>query len=175
MKTIGVVRRIDDLGRVVIPKEIRKTLKIKDGESVEIFIESDNIVLKKYHPLDGVPNFYKDYVESIHSELGGNVMITDRDKIVAISGELKKDYYDKPISKQLEDIIHSRSVVICREKSDVSIAQDYTVDGSYVIAPVISNGDEIGAVIILFINKLIDDFSIKTGIIASKFLGKYIE
>ena len=66
MKTTGVVRRIDDLGRIVIPKEIRKTLRIKDGESVEIFLDSDNIVLKKYSPLGGIPNFYKEYADSIY-------------------------------------------------------------------------------------------------------------
>ncbi|MDO4368960.1 MAG: stage V sporulation T C-terminal domain-containing protein [bacterium] len=175
MKAIGVVRRIDDLGRVVIPKEIRKTLKIKDGESVEIFVDRENIILKKYHPFGGAPDFYKDYVDAIYSELGGNIMIADRDRIVAASGELKKDCFDKPISKQLEEIIHSRSVVVCRENSNISVAENHAVDGSYVIAPVISNGDEMGAVIILFMNKIIDDFSVKTGIIASKFLEKYVE
>ena len=92
MKTTGVVRRIDDLGRIVIPKEIRKTLRIKDGESVEIFLDSDNIVLKKYSPLEGLPDFYKDYVDSIYSEIGGNVFIVDRDVILAVSGDLKKKY-----------------------------------------------------------------------------------
>ena len=73
MKTTGVVRRIDDLGRTVIPQEIRKTLRIKDGESVEIFLNSDNIVLKKYSPLEGLPDFYKDYVDSVYSEIGNNI------------------------------------------------------------------------------------------------------
>ena len=102
MKTTGVVRRIDDLGSIVIPKEIRKTLRIKDGESVEIFLNSDNIVLKKYSPLEGLPDFYKDYVDSIYSEIGNNIVIVDRDKIVAVSGELKKKYFNKSISSIVE-------------------------------------------------------------------------
>ena len=84
MKATGVVRRIDDLGRIVIPKEIRKTLRIKDGEYLQFFLESDNIVLQKYSPMVGLPAFYKDYVYSVQSEIGGNVMVADREKIVAI-------------------------------------------------------------------------------------------
>ena len=66
MKTTGVVRRIDDLGRIVIPKEIRKNLHIKNGETLEIYLESENIVLKKYSPLGNINNFYKTYVDSIY-------------------------------------------------------------------------------------------------------------
>lgn len=175
MKTTGVVRRIDDLGRIVIPKEIRKTLRIKDGESVEIYLDSDNIVLKKYSPMGGLPDFYKDYVDSIYSEIGGNVIIVDRDKIVAVAGEYKKKYLNKRISSVLDEIIQNRVVIFSEEVSDIVITSDVTENCSYVIAPVISNGDAIGAVIILFDDSKMEDFIIKTGIIAAKFLGKYVE
>ena len=101
MKTTGVIRRIDDLGRIVIPKEIRKTLRIKDGESLEIYLDSDNIVLKKFSRLEGLSNFYKNYVDSVQSSIGENIMITDNEKIVAVAGTLKKKYLDHDISNYI--------------------------------------------------------------------------
>ena len=175
MKNTGVVRRIDDLGRIVIPKDIRKTLRIKDGESLEIFLSSDNIVLKKYSPLEGLQSFYKTYAESICSEIGYNVLIADRDKIVAASGDFKKKYFEKPISSTIDFVIQSRIVSSSKELVNISIVSDDTLDASYVIAPIITNGDAVGAVIIMSPKDSIDDFVIKTGIIAAKFLGKYIE
>ena len=175
MKATGVVRRIDDLGRIVIPKEIRKTLRIKDGEYLQIFLDNENIVLQKYSPMVGLPAFYKDYVDSVYSEIGGNVIIADREKIVAIAGSLKKKYLEQNISKDLDDIIQKREVVSSVDKDFVNIIQNEETEGSYVIAPIISNGDAIGTVIILFTDSNIDDFIIKTGTIAAKFLGKYIE
>ena len=175
MKSTGVVRRIDDLGRIVIPKEIRKTLRIKDGESVEIFLNSNNIVLKKYSPMEGLSSFYKDYVESIYSELGNNILIVDRDKIIAACGDLKKKFINKHISSSLDLTIKNRAVVSSYEIVNISLVNDTFIDASYVIAPIITNGDVMGAVIILSQNEKIDDFIIKTGVIAAKFLGKYIE
>lgn len=175
MKATGVVRRIDDLGRIVIPKEIRKTLRIKDGEYLQFFLESENIVLQKYSPMVGLPDFYKDYVNSIYSEIGGNVLITDREKIVAISGSLKKNYQDKRISSYLDNIIQNRIISYSLEKTNIDLINETLNNVSYVIAPIISDGDAIGSVIILSIEEEINDFIVKTGSIAAKFLGKYIE
>ena len=175
MKATGVVRRIDDLGRIVIPKEIRKTLRIKDGEYLQFFLESENIVLQKYSPMVGLRDFYKDYVNSIYSEIGGNVLITDREKIVAISGSLKKNYQDKRISSYLDNIIQNRIISYSLEKTNIDLINETLNNVSYVIAPIISDGDAIGAVIILSIEEEINDFIVKTGSIAAKFLGKYIE
>ena len=86
MKTTGVVRRIDDLGRIVIPKEIRKSMRIKDGESLEIFLDSDNIILKKYSDLGDLVDFYKNYADSINLYVNENIIIVDRNNIVAIAG-----------------------------------------------------------------------------------------
>ena len=175
MKSTGVVRRIDDLGRIVIPKEIRKTLRIKDGESVEIFLNSNNIVLKKYSPMESLADFYKDYVESIYSELGNNIMIVDRDKIIAVSGDLKKKFLNKHISAALDLLIKNRIVESSKDFSKISFINNDFIEASYVIAPIITNGDAMGAVIIMSTDEKIDDFVIKTGVIAAKFLGKYIE
>ena len=175
MKTTGVVRRIDDLGRIVIPKEIRKTLRIKDGEYLQFFLDRENIVLQKYSPMFGLPIFYKNYVDSIYSEIGGNIIVSDRENIVAVAGVLKKTYLNKKISNVLDDIIHKREVVFSINIDNISFVDNIEEKGSYVIAPIISNGDAIGAVIIIFSDSNIDDFVIKTCSIASKFLGKYIE
>src|SRR5574344_953646 len=121
MKTIGVVRRIDDLGRIVIPKEIRKSLRIKDGESLEIFLDSDNIVLKKYSPLGNLQDFYKSYVDSIYESIKENIMIVDRDSIVAVAGDLKRKYLDKNISSEIDEMIQKRSNVIEKDFKDISL------------------------------------------------------
>ena len=175
MKATGVVRRIDDLGRIVIPKEIRKSLRIKDGESLEIFLESDNIVLKKYSHLENISNFYKSYVDSIYSSIGENIMIVDRDSIVAVAGDLKKKYLDKSISLDIDAVIQNRTTIIEKEFKEVSLTVDSKEILSYVIAPIIANGDAVGAVMILSKNRNLDEFEEKTASIAAKFLGKYIE
>lgn len=175
MKATGVVRRIDDLGRIVIPKEIRKNMRIKDGESLEIFLDDDNIILKKYSPLENLNTFFKTYVNSIYSVIEENIMIADRDSIVALAGDLKKKYLDQNISLELDEIVHKREVFYKAEKSNLCLVNGYTENGSYVIAPIISSGDVIGAVIIISLNRKLDDFDVKTASIAAKFLGKYIE
>ena len=175
MKTTGVVRRIDDLGRIVIPKEIRKTLRIKDGESLEIFLESDNIVLKKYSHLENIRDFYKSYVDSIYAAIGENIMIVDRDNIVAVAGELKKKYLDKNISGEIDNVIQNRTTIIQSEFKEVSLTPDTNELVSYAMSPIIINGDAVGAVMILSKDRKLDEFEEKTVDIAAKFLGKYIE
>lgn len=175
MKSTGVVRRIDDLGRVVIPKEIRKSLRIRDGESVEIFLDSENIILKKYSPFSDLSGFYRAYVDSVSAFIAGSIMIVDRDKFVAIGGDLKKNFLNDTISSNLDEIIQSRNVVTCYDFEEIYLTADKKVFASYVVAPVIVNGDVMGAVMILSNSKRVDDFAEKTATIASKFLGKYIE
>lgn len=175
MKTTGVVRRIDDLGRIVIPKEIRKSLRIKDGESLEIFLDSENIILKKYSELDNLGDFYKNYVDSINSYINENIAIVDRNNIVAIAGELKKKYLNKVISPEIDKIIQNRNVVIERDFCELNLAINLSEKASYIISPIIVNGDAIGAVIMFSLTRNLDDFDVKTISIASKFLGKYIE
>lgn len=175
MKTTGVVRRIDDLGRIVIPKEIRKSLRIKDGESLEICLDSENIILKKYSELNNLGDFYKNYVDSINSYIKENIIIVDRNSIVAIAGDLKKKYVNKNISPEIDDIIQKRNIVVEKDFNDITLVINNTEKASYIIAPIIVNGDAIGAVIMLSTTRNLDDFDVKTISIASKFLGKYIE
>lgn len=175
MKNTGIVRRMDDLGRIVIPKEIRKTLRIKDGESLEIFLSNDNIVLKKYSPMELFSDFYSYYVESIYTEIGNNVLIVDRDQVVAFSGDLKKEYINMVISSELDNIINKRNMIFSKKKKKISFINGSYVEASFVVSPIITGSDVLGAVIIFCTNSDIDDFIIKTCIIAAKFLGKCIE
>ncbi len=175
MKTTGLVRRIDDLGRIVIPKEIRKNLRIKDGESLEIFLDRDNIILKKYSMLEGLEDFYKNYVESVQSFIKENVMIVDNDKFVAVAGDLKKKYLNVNISKYIENVINKRQEVVIKDKSDFELSDGVYESCCYVISPIIASGDAIGAFIIVTKGHKMDGFYTKTASIAAKFLGKYIE
>lgn len=95
MKATGIVRRIDDLGRVVIPKEIRRTLRIREGDPLEIFVDRDGeVILKKYSPINELGDFAKEYGEALYESLGSSVIICDRDSIIAIAGGSKKGIYE---------------------------------------------------------------------------------
>ena len=103
MKATGVVRRIDDLGRVVIPKEIRKTLRIKEGEPLEIFTDREGqVILKKYSPIGELSEFASGYAETLSKTTGHIACITDKDSVIAVSGGARKEYLEQSISKELE-------------------------------------------------------------------------
>lgn len=152
MKATGIVRRIDDLGRVVIPKEIRRTLRIKEGAPLEIFTDREGeIILKKYSPIGELSNFSKEYSEALAQVSGHIVCITDRDQIVAAAGGLRKEYIGKLISNQLETIISDREQVISAgDNNYVKITSDEGEDNlPQVVCPIISEGDAIGAVVMI--------------------------
>ena len=112
MRATGIVRRIDELGRVVIPKEIRRTLRIREGDPLEIYTDRDGeVILKKYSPIGEMSSFAKDYTESLFRSLGHIAVIVDRDQVVAASGLPRKELGDKPISRALETAIASRQTV----------------------------------------------------------------
>ena len=112
MKATGIVRRIDDLGRVVIPKEIRRTLRIREGDPLEIFTDREGeVILKKYSPIGELGLFAKQYAESLAQTTGLMVCVSDRDTVIAAAGGAKKDYLGKPISKQLEEAIQERESI----------------------------------------------------------------
>ncbi|MGD9677802.1 MAG: stage V sporulation protein T [Vulcanibacillus sp.] len=151
MKATGIVRRIDDLGRVVIPKEIRRTLRIREGDPLEIFVDRDGeVILKKYSPIGELGEFAKEYVESLYENLNLTSIITDRDIIIAVAGASKKDFIEKPIGKIVEQSMESRKTIIEANPGNYSLIKDiYENYSSYVIAPIIAGGDPIGAVILI--------------------------
>ena len=175
MKTTGVVRRIDDLGRIVIPKEIRRTLRIRDGESLEIFVEDEMIALKKYSSMNDLNDICRDLVNTINQTLSKNVLITDRDKVISISGNNKTIYQNKSISKYLEEKLKNREIVVEKNKIEVEFIDDLKEKYSYTISPIITNGDVIGAVVIFSDSDNITDLEVKLAAVTSNFLGKHIE
>ena len=153
MKATGIVRRIDDLGRVVIPKEIRRTLRLREGTPLEIFTAREGeIILKKYSPMVELAAFAVQYAEAMAQSTGLMVCMTDRDQVIAVSGGPKKDYLQKPVSRQLENIITERMNVLAvkEDKAYVPLIMDEP-EGvtAEAIVPIICEGDAIGAVAIL--------------------------
>ncbi len=155
MKATGIVRRIDELGRVVIPKEIRKTMRIRESDPLEIFTDKDGeIILKKYSPIGDLIEFSRGYTEAINKSINKMVLICDKDTIVSVSGGSKKEYLDKKISKDLEKIIEQRrptKINLNEPNSIIEIYEGEDHNNKYseqIIAPIVSEGDTTGAVII---------------------------
>lgn len=177
MKATGIVRRIDDLGRVVIPKEIRRTLRIREGDPLEIFVDRDGeVILKKYSPISELSDFAKEYAEALYDSLGQQVMICDRDVFIAVAGGSKKEYLNKNISNLIEKVMEERNSVLETEEKEVAL-----VDGneekimSYTIGPIVANGDPIGAVMILSKDKALGEVEQKAVETAAGFLARQME
>lgn len=181
MKATGIVRRIDDLGRVVIPKEIRRTLRIREGDPLEIFTDRQGeIILKKYSPIGELSRFAKDYAESLATTLSCTICITDHDQIVAAAGYGKKELQDKYISKKLETAISEReqSVAYLGEKKYIPITEEIKDEyPGQVICPIICEGDVLGAVVLLekTDKKKLGDAEQRVVLCAANFLGRQME
>ncbi len=182
MKATGIVRRIDDLGRVVIPKEIRRTMRIREGDPLEIYTDRDGeVIFKKYSPIGELHAFASEYAETLQKTSGMPIFVCDRDAIICVSGASKREYSDRKISRSLEEIIESRSLYI-REAGKETIP--LTDDGSHYVScamPIISEGDLIGSVVSAWqydvpegekLNQNIESKLIQT---AGIFLGKQME
>lgn len=153
MKATGIVRRIDDLGRVVIPKEIRRTLRIKEGTPLEIFTDREGeIILKKYSPIGELSIFAKEYVEALSQATGLVACITDHDQVVAAAGQGCKEYMGKELSRDLEELITEREskCLNCSEKGKIPVVEGQgEISTAQAIQPIICAGDAIGSVILM--------------------------
>ena len=148
MKATGIVRRIDDLGRVVIPKEIRRTMRIREGDPLEIYTDREGeVIFKKYSPIGELSTFASKYAETLYKTCNLSVIISDRDAVIASAGVSKKEYTDKNLSTEAEKIIEGRGFYSWREGADkLPVIAD---SGSHFIRcamPIISEGDVIGCV-----------------------------
>ena len=182
MKATGIVRRIDDLGRVVIPKEIRRTMRIREGDPLEIFTDREGeVILKKYSPISELGQFAEEYANCASAILGDTVVISDTDQIIAVSGGSKKDFMEKKISKDLESIIHSKNSYIADSNSKIySITSDSADSDGYeaqIIVPIVSQGDPIGSIVILSSSKdkQLGEAEQKAAEIGANFLAKQME
>ena len=172
MKATGVVRRIDDLGRVVIPKEIRKTLRIKEGE----------VILKKYSPIGELSEFATEYAETLAKTTGHIACITDKDTVIAVSGASKKEFLEQGISEELEKLLEDKENYTSKENNDISvpITRNDNKDrkfNSQVVYPIISDGDVIGSVILLSKDSGTKMSEVEQKVVqsAASFLGRQME
>lgn len=177
MKATGIVRRIDDLGRVVIPKEIRRTLRIREGDPLEIFVDRDGeVILKKYSPISELSDFAKEYAEALYDSLGNAVLICDRDSYIAVAGGSKKDYLNKNISNIVEKAMEDRGTIIMNQQDQVPLVDGITETiSAYTIGPIIANGDPIGAVVIFSKEDSLGDVEKKSVETAAGFLARQME
>ncbi|USG65912.1 stage V sporulation protein T [Brevibacillus ruminantium] len=179
MKATGIVRRIDDLGRVVIPKEIRRTLRIREGDPLEIFVDRDGeVILKKYSPIGELGDFAKEYADSLYESLNHIVLISDRDTIIAVSGASKKEYMEKSIGSIVEKCLEDRKTRLEKNAGTYELCRDLNeVYGSFVVSPIVAGGDPIGSVILLTKNEStkMGDLETKMAETAAGFLAKQME
>ncbi len=186
MKATGIVRRIDDLGRVVIPKEIRRTLRIREGDPLEIFVDREGeVILKKYSPIGELGDFAKEYADSLNEAIGHIACIADRDNIIAVAGSPKKEFLGKPIGPAVERVMEERKAVLINDagththcKTCPAIEDEASCKlTSEVIAPIIAEGDPIGAVILMSKEPGIKmgEMELKLAETAAGFLAKQME
>ncbi len=183
MKATGIVRRIDDLGRVVIPKEIRRTMRIKEGDPLEIYTDREGeVIFKKYSPIGEMQDFASDYADTLQKTSASPIFICDRDAVIAVSGASKRDYLERKISRGLEEIVESRSLYVRGTgREPISIISD---GGSHYVncaMPILSEGDIIGCVVSAWQydtstnGKISDEIESKLVQTAGMFLGKQME
>lgn len=180
MKATGITRRIDDLGRIVIPKEIRRTMRIREGDPLEIFTDRDgSIILKKYSLIGEMGEFARQYVDSLAQTTGHIVAVSDRDQIIAASVGVRKDILNKSISKDLEKAIDNRETVVAQGGSSEyrSVCMEDRHFAWEVICPILTEGDAIGSVIILTNDSTepLGDAEKKLAASAAGFLGRQME
>lgn len=177
MKATGIVRRIDDLGRVVIPKEIRRTMRIREGDPLEIFTDRDGeVIFKKYSPIGELSDFAAQICDSLHKSAGSIAAVCDRDSVIAVSGAAKRDFVDKRVSAGLERIMEARSSVRFEGGSPIPVLDGDERYSVSTAAPIISEGDIMGCV--LFVSQGAaspNDVEFKLAQTVASFLGKQME
>lgn len=178
MKATGIVRRIDDLGRVVIPKEIRRTMRIREGDPLEIYTDNDGeVIFKKYSPIGELSPWSAQYAEVLCKNVGYPALICDRDHVVAASGVSRKEYIERRLSPSLEEVIESRQSFIAKPSDDGL----YPVEGlerkAVVVFPILASGDINGAVVLLEndAGTMPKDTEIRLAQVAAGFLGSQME
>ena len=176
MKATGIVRRIDDLGRVVVPKEIRRTLKIREGDPLEIYTDREGeIVLKKYSPLGEIRLFASQYADSLASFVEHTVIVTDRDTVVAVSGG-RKHLLERNITRQFENVLENRTLV-CEDTRQIRITDNDEEEVQKAIQPIICQGDMVGSITMMVKKegRKVSDTEIKMLEVAASFLSKQME
>lgn len=174
MRTTGVVRRIDDLGRIVIPKEIRKSLRIREGESLEIYSGNQNeIILKKYSFIESIESFSKKICDAFYSSVKKDILITDTEKVICASGSFNKRIIGKKISAKTDKVMQKKELALI-ENENFEICEELSVNTSLIIRPISIYGDIIGAIIIFTDDKSIDSCKSLANYL-NKLINEYFE
>ncbi len=162
MKATGIVRRIDDLGRVVVPKEIRRVLRIREGDPLEIYTgNTGEVILKKYSPINELSQFAGEYAETASKVLGGTIIVSDTDQVIAACGANRKEYIQKRVDCELDNIIQSKNRYLNESK---------------IVVPIISQGDPIGSITILpKAGTALGDAELKVAEVGASFLARQME
>lgn len=177
MKATGVVRRIDDLGRVVIPKEIRRTMRIHEGDPLEIFIDkTGEVILKKYAPIAELNQYAKEYTDSLNEALGHIACVADRKNIIAVSGAAKKELLNKPIGDIVEQTMNEGQLQIVNEACALTDTENKNYTAA-IVAPIRAKDEVIGAVILASKDTATQMGALESKLIetASGFLAKQME
>ena len=179
MKATGIVRRVDDLGRIVIPKEIRRTLRIREGDPLEIYTEKDGgVIFRKYSPMGDLQEFAAQMCESIGSNTGRIAAVTDRESIIAMAGAPKRELMDKPNSAELDRLMEQRKLYRYQEgEAKIPASEDSDKYHLGVAAPILSQGDLMGSVLLLLgeDDKALQESDQKLAQTVAGFLGKQME
>ena len=178
MKATGIVRRIDDLVRVVIPKEIRRTMRIREGDPLEIYTSRDGeVIFKKYSLLGGVEDFAADLCETMSRSTGSICAVTDRDTVIAVAGGGRRELMGKRISPELERIMESRKIYqSAGDGSAVPVAEDSDKLHASVAAPILAEGDLLGLVLFVSAEDTpAGETEFKLAQTIAAFLGRHME
>jgi AbrB family transcriptional regulator (stage V sporulation protein T) len=183
LKATGIVRRIDDLGRVVIPKEIRRTLRIREGDPLEIFTDREGeVILKKYSPIGELGEFARQFADSIHRCVGHVALVCDKDMILSVAGGSRKEYADRAISAQVEQLLQDRKTLEAGFGKDDPITilaeeEDGAAYSNQIVVPIISEGEDIGAVMLVSKDHQarMGECELKVCQTAASFIGKHME
>ena len=179
MKATGIVRRIDDLGRIVIPKEIRRTMRIREGAPLEIYTDKDGgVIFKKYSLMGGLAEFASQLCETLNRTTGRITVITDRDSCIAVSGVPRRELLDKAISPELERLMEGRQIYQRRGGEElIPLCADYDTFSLSIAAPILSEGDVMGCVV--FASRdgdtVCTEVEYKLAQSISAFLGRHME
>ncbi|MBR4858874.1 MAG: AbrB/MazE/SpoVT family DNA-binding domain-containing protein [Clostridia bacterium] len=178
MKATGIVRRIDDLGRVVIPKEIRRTMRIREGDPLEIYTDADGeVIFKKYSPIGELSSVTGQYADVLARGTGLAVIITDRDSVISCAGISKKEILDRRVSRSLENLMERRENYVCCVDNE-RIKPVEGIDKEAAVAfPIVGGGDVSGAIVMLLNENGSCPTQTETKLaqVAANFLGKQME
>lgn len=181
MKATGIVRRIDDLGRIVIPKEIRRILHIREGDPLEIYTHTDgSVILKKYSPVGEMGAYTEELAHSMNSALERSVLICDKDSVVAAVGGGCREYLGKPVSSELVEVIERRKRIVRQgeeEKIPIRKAVEREEPWGQLIQPILSEGQTLGGIVLLeqAVGRPFGAVEEKSAEVAALFLGRQME